>query len=79
MIKSLALAVVLSVVTVEAMACGPAPSCWMEESKEYLRTICRQHAREGATASQISKDVDEPHKVPAYIRACKSLGVTIKQ
>jgi hypothetical protein len=56
-----------------AMACGPAPSCYMTESKDYLKTVCRQDARQPLDP----KNYDDPESVPAYIKACKKLGITV--
>jgi hypothetical protein len=58
-------------VPVSAIACSPAPSCWMKESPSYLRSVCQSY--KGETAAQIAAVVDEPEKVPAFIQACKRI------
>lgn len=62
-----------------AMACAPAPSCWLEEGPSYLRSICRGYAKDNRTLPQIASFVDEPEKVPELAKACKKLGVTLKE
>jgi len=42
-----------------ALACSPAPSCWIEESPAYLKEMCRQAAKNPSTL----KYVDEPSKL----------------
>jgi hypothetical protein len=71
--KLLVAGFVLACLTGSALACAPAPSCYMTESKEYLKTVCRQDARKPLDP-QI---YDEPDSVPAYIKACKKLGITV--
>ncbi|MHC2584190.1 hypothetical protein [Bradyrhizobium diazoefficiens] len=63
----------LACLTESALACAPAPSCYMTESKDYLKTVCRQDARQPLDP----KKFDEPDSVPSYIKACKKLGITV--
>jgi hypothetical protein len=56
-----------------ALACSPAPSCWMKEGPSYLRSVCQNY--KGETVAQIAAVVDEPEKVPAFIQACKRIKV----
>ena len=60
-------------VSVSALACSPAPSCWMEEGQSYLRSVCQSY--KDKTPAQIASYVEEPEKVPAFIQACKRLKV----
>jgi hypothetical protein len=69
----------LLALTSAASACGSAPSCWMEEKASgYLRSICASYAKDGATLKQIAGYVEEPEKVPAFAKACKKLGISLK-
>jgi hypothetical protein len=64
-----------------ALACSPAPSCWIEEGgpkSSYLKGICRGYAKDKRTVADIKGFVDEPEKVPEFVTACKNLGVTFK-
>ena len=47
-----------------AAACDPAPSCWMEESKEYLYDVCKATAKDHITAKMMKKELDES---PSYV------------
>jgi hypothetical protein len=57
-----------------ALACAPAPSCYMSESKDYLKSVCSQDAKRLIDPAWY----EEPDSIPAYIKACKKLGFTIK-
>jgi hypothetical protein len=61
-----------------ALACSPAPSCWMSESSAYLRSVCRGYAKDHKTLSQIAEYLDEPEKIVAFGNACKKLNIHLK-
>jgi hypothetical protein len=77
-LTTISAAVVLMLPASPVIACSPAPSCWMEESPAYLRSVCQGYAKDGQTLKQIAKFVDEPHKVPAFAKACKKLGIHLR-
>jgi hypothetical protein len=66
--------ITLFVLTQLAQACAPAPSCYMTESKDYLKTVCLQDAKRVIEPTMY----DDPDSIPAYIKACKKLGFTVK-
>jgi hypothetical protein len=72
--KFLVTGIALFILTRSAFACAPAPSCYMTESKDYLKTVCRQDAKRAIEPTTY----EDPDSVPAYIKACKKLGFTIK-
>ncbi|MGA2054196.1 MAG: hypothetical protein ABSG88_02705 [Bradyrhizobium sp.] len=72
--KILVAGVLLICLTRSALACAPAPSCYMTESKDYLKTVCRQDAKRMIDPAVY----DDPDSIPAYIDACKKLGITVK-
>jgi hypothetical protein len=75
----LMIAAALLALTSVAIACSPAPSCWMEEKQSgYLRSICAGYAKDGRTLKQIAEFVDEPEKVPAFANACRKFGISFR-
>jgi hypothetical protein len=68
----------LALTSAPALACSPAPTCWMQESKSYLRSICQGYAKDGKTLTQIAEYLDEPEKIAAFGEACKRVGITLK-
>jgi hypothetical protein len=58
-----------------ASACSPAPSCWIDEGPAYLKTICRDTAKNPS----LLKHVDEPDQIGRFIKACAKLRIVIKQ
>jgi hypothetical protein len=75
--KLIIVAIMLTLFGGSAMACGPAPSCWMEESPAYLKSVCQGYARDHKTAGDIRVYVEEPQLVPAFIKSCAKLRVFI--
>jgi hypothetical protein len=71
-------AAVLLMVPGTVLACGPAPSCWMQSSAEYLRSVCQGYAKDHQTLKQIATYVEEPEKVPAFGRACKRFRINLR-
>lgn len=61
-----------------ALACKPAPSCWMESRPEYLRAVCLGYAKDHKTLKEIADYVDEAGEVPAFGGACKKLGINLQ-
>jgi hypothetical protein len=61
-----------------ALACAPAPSCWIEAGPAYLKTICRGYAKDHRTVAEIATYLDEPEKTQDFVKACSKLGVTFK-
>jgi hypothetical protein len=76
--KKTLLAVALAVIAAPALACAPAPECWMKSDPAYLKSICSGYAKDHQTVAQIATYVEQPQKVPAFVAACKRLGVTIR-
>jgi hypothetical protein len=68
----------LALGTGSALACSPAPSCWIEEGPAYLRSICRGYAKDGKSLREIATFVDEPKKIQKFAKACRKVGVTLK-
>lgn len=63
-----------------AIACAPAPSCWIEEGErdpDYLRTICQRYVNRHATLPGIASQLDNPAEVWELDRACQKLGIFI--
>jgi hypothetical protein len=60
-----------------AIACSPAPSCWMQESREYLKSVCMGYAKDGKRLDEIATYVEEPQKIEAFGLACKRLGIKL--
>jgi hypothetical protein len=50
----------------------------VNESREYLRSVCQGYAKDRKTLKQIAMYVDEPEKINDFGRACKKLGVSLK-
>jgi len=69
---------VLLAATETALACAPAPSCWIAEGPAYLRSVCLGYAKDRKTLKQIAEFVDEPEKVAAFGDACKKVNVRLK-
>jgi hypothetical protein len=61
-----------------AVACSPAPSCWMNESPAYLRSICAGYAKDRKTLKQIAEYVDEPENIAAFGKACKKFKINLR-
>jgi hypothetical protein len=61
-----------------ALACAPAPSCWLKSEPAYLRSVCQSYRKSHQTLKQIAIYVEEPEKVGAFGKACKKLGVHLK-
>jgi hypothetical protein len=38
-----------------ALACAPAPSCWLKSGPDYLRSICSNYAKDHQTQKQIAQ------------------------
>ena len=78
-IMRLIITTVTTLFATSALACAPAPSCWLEEGPAYVRSICRGYEKDHRTVADIRGFVDEPEQVPAFIAACKKQGVTFKE
>jgi hypothetical protein len=84
MIKMLimATAAVVAMAT-PALACSPAPTCWLKAGPSYYRSICQSYAKDKRTVAEItafmSVDIDEPEKVPDFVKACKKLGISFRK
>jgi hypothetical protein len=75
------LLVVFSVATVlgrPALACAPAPSCWLKGDPAYLRSLCSTYANYHQTLKQIAQYLDEPEKIGDFGAACRKLHVDLK-
>jgi hypothetical protein len=73
-----ATAALLCGLTGTAAACNPAPSCWLDSGREYLRSVCLGYAKDHQTLKQIAKYLDEPEKIAAFGRACQRLNIRLK-
>jgi hypothetical protein len=67
------IAIALIAASTPALACAPAPTCWITSDPDYLRTMCRQSLPK---LPEAAANWEEPEQVPAFIRACKKLGIT---
>ena len=74
----LAAASIAALCAASALACSPAPSCWMQSSSEYLRSVCQGYAKDHRTLKQIATYVEEPEKVISFGQACKRLGINLR-
>jgi hypothetical protein len=54
-----------------AVACSPAPSCWIEEGPTYLKSVCREAVQNSDTL----KYVDEPDQIGRFVKACAKLHI----
>jgi hypothetical protein len=73
-LRYLLFAALMLVPTTSALACAPAPSCWIKNDPTYLRDVCRNFSNQ--TVSQIAENVEEPEKIQDFVKACKKLGVS---
>lgn len=80
MSRTLLLAAIMALINMHnpALACGPAPSCWMQSNPAYLRSICQGYEKDHRTLKQIAQFVEEPDKVAAFGKACEQLNVHLK-
>jgi len=69
---------IAAVVANPALACAPAPSCWMDH-EDYLR---RQEARNGTTVYDLKKlaveENSEPDDGVKFARACEKYHIHLK-
>ena len=70
--------IVIVTVSGTALACAPAPSCWMKSEPAYLRSVCLSYAKDHQTLKQIAMYVEEPEKIAAFGKACERLHVHLK-
>jgi hypothetical protein len=73
MIKHAAIALSLLIAT-PAIACMPAPTCWIKTGPEYLKSICVQYVNTPLDPA----NVEEPAAVPNLVKACAKLHIRIK-
>jgi hypothetical protein len=76
--KLLLASVTLVALTSAANACKPAPSCWIEESPSYLRSICKQYVKGPIAQKPLVETMDDPDEYPALVKACRKLGNAIQ-
>jgi hypothetical protein len=74
--KTLLITVLLS--ATPALACSPAPSCWIDEGPTYLKEICKGYQKDHRTLADIKTWLDEPEKISEFAAACKQVGITLK-
>jgi len=65
----------LTITTGTALACAPAPSCWMKSGPVYLRSVCLNYAKDHQTLKQIAMYMEEPEKIAAFGKACEKLQI----
>jgi hypothetical protein len=64
-----------------ALACAPAPSCWLEPwsgRDAYVLSVCRGYAKDHQTLKQIAQNLDEPEKIGAFAKACERLHIHLR-
>ena len=76
--KSILSAVVLLASVGTAMACAPAPDCWIAAEPGYLRSICKGYAKKGLTVQEIAEFLEQPEKICMLVAACRHVGVKFK-
>jgi hypothetical protein len=82
-LKMLIAAVVMTAAT-PALACSPAPACWLEDGPKdpYVRTICRDYAKDKRTQADIREflegDDTKESDIQRFFAACKMHGITFK-
>ena len=74
----LAVFFVATVLSGAALACAPAPSCWLKGDPAYLHSLCLTYAEFHQTLKQIAQYLDEPEKIGDFGAACKKLHVDLK-
>ena len=79
--RSLIIGAILALTFTPALACSPAPSCWLGSNPKssYVKGICAGYAKDKRTVADITEFMDEPEKTPQIVAACKALGVTFKE
>ena len=60
--------------SLSALACAPAPTCWMGSSREYLKSVCINSTR----SPDMLKYVEEPEQIGNFVQACAKLGIKVK-
>lgn len=63
-----------------SLACTPAPSCWLTEGKDYLRTMCQQEAQKGtqiAEFKRIEKAENDIGGAMKFVSACCKIGIKL--
>ena len=76
--KTAIMIVALGLSSTSALACSPAPSCWLKSDPAYLRSVCQGYAKDHRTLKQIAEYVEEPEKIAAFGKACRLKGVSLK-
>ena len=56
--------------------CVHTPPCPAPRDLDYIRSVCRAYS--GHTVKYIVDSVEEPEKVPAFVRACREFGIRFK-
>jgi hypothetical protein len=74
MIGKLMMIFATAIIATPALACAPAPTCWMESSRDYLKSVCINSGRNPDTL----KYVEEPEQIANFIKACAKLRIKIK-
>jgi hypothetical protein len=54
--------------SLSALACAPAPTCWMGSSREYLKSVCINSTR----SPDMLKYVEEPEQIGNFVQAWPS-------
>jgi hypothetical protein len=62
-----------------ACACAPSPSCWFKYGPAYMRSICSGYAKDHKSLSQIATYLEEPDKIQDLAKACKKLGINLRE
>ena len=77
--KTFIAAACIIITATPALACYPAPSCWISEGPAYVKSVCRGYQKDHRTLAEIKKWLDQPEKISDFAAACKRVGVTLKQ
>lgn len=75
--RTLSLALASTLAASQALACAPAPSCWISSGDAYLRGVCRGYADK--QISQIAQWLDEPEKIDLLVRACARVHAPLRR
>jgi hypothetical protein len=75
----LCLTAAISMIAGTALACSPAPSCWIAAGPAYLRSICSGYAKKHKTLKEIATYVEEPEKIWDFAKACENLKVHLTE
>lgn len=65
----------------QATACSPSPSCWQRWNTSHpttLKASCRGHARNGDTVRQIADRLNDREKAALFADVCRKFGIVLR-